>query len=241
MSKLFFSNTEKNNYAKLYIEKKLSQYGKMNYVYSVMNKRNTDEMAIISDLPETLVVDYLNNKKQNIDPVILAALNRITSFSWDDNIQINSQWTVKKLFDPVKPYNINSGYAFVLHDHYSNLAVLSLYIDKYMMSEVEETIKNHKDELQGLLLQAHSMLLDLYHDQTPNQKFTLSSRESDILYWCSTGKTYQEVSDILKITVSTVKFHMSKVVKKMGVKNAKHAISLSVELGLASPPNNDKI
>ena len=213
----------------------------MNYVYSVMNKRNTDEMAIISDLPDTLVVDYLKQKKQNIDPVIITALHRITSFSWDEHIEINSQWTVKKIFDPIKPYNINSGYAFVVHDHYNNLAVLSLYIDKYMMCEVEGAIRDHKDELQGVLLQTHSMLLYLYHDQTPNQKLTLSSRESDILYWCSTGKTYQEVSDILKITVSTVKFHMSKIVKKMGVKNAKHAISLSVELGIASASNKDNL
>ena len=236
MSKSYFSDTDKNNYAKRYVEKQLSEYGEINYVYSVINKRNTDEIVIISDLPEPLVDDYLKKGKHHIDPVVIAASNRITSFSWDESIEINSQWTVKKLFDPIKSYNINSGFAFVVHDHCNNLAILSLYIDKYIMSEIEEKIKNQKDELQGVLLRTHSMLLDLYQNQSPTQKLILSSRESEILYWCSMGKTYPEVSGILNITVSTIKFHMGKIVKKMGVKNAKHAISLSVELGMISPP-----
>lgn len=208
----------------------------MNYVYGVMNKRNTDDMIIISDFSDDLIANYLNKKTQNIDPVIINALNRISPFTWDENLKINSEWTIKKVFDPVTPYNIISGHAFVVHDQNNNLAVLSLYIDKYSMDYIHDHISRHKDELQGLLIQIHEMLLSIYQEEKVVNNI-LSARESEILYWCTTGKTYTEVADILQITVSTVKFHMAKIVKKMGVKNAKHAISLGTELNMISPPS----
>lgn len=53
-------------------------------------------MIIISDLSDELVNNYLNQKTQNIDPVIIKALNQLAPFSWDENIKINSIWPVKK-------------------------------------------------------------------------------------------------------------------------------------------------
>jgi LuxR family transcriptional regulator, quorum-sensing system regulator ExpR len=237
MSKNFFSNSEKNNYIKVCLEKRLEKYGKMNFVYAVMNKRNPDDMMIISDFSDELVNNYLNNKQQHIDPVIINALSRISSFSWDENLKINYQWAVKSVFEPIKPYNIISGHAFVVHDQNNNLVVLSLYVDKLLMEETGDMIKRHADEIQGTLIYVHEMLLHAYQEDSRSDKESLSSRESEILYWCSTGKTYPEVAGILKIAVSTVKFYMANIVKKMGVKNAKHAISLGIELNLISPPS----
>uniref|UniRef100_UPI00384ACE79 helix-turn-helix transcriptional regulator n=1 Tax=Brenneria izbisi TaxID=2939450 RepID=UPI00384ACE79 len=62
-----------------------------------------------------------------------------------------------------------------------------------------------------------------------------SHRENEILYWASMGKTYPEIAMILDIKISTVKFHIGNVVKKLGVLNAKHAIRLGVELQLIKP------
>lgn len=236
MANTFFSNIEKNACIREYLKKRLEKYGEMNFVYAVMNKRNTDEMMIISDLSDELVNDYLDNKRQDIDPVIINALNRISPFTWDENLKINFQWTVKRVFDPVKPYNITSGHAFVLHDQNDNLVVLSLYVDKLTMDGVAEAINKNKDEIQGLLIYIHEMIFHLYQDDNKPEQYVFTTRENEILYWCSTGKTYPEVAGLLKVTVSTVKFHMGKIVKKMGVKNAKHAISLGVELKLVHLP-----
>lgn len=225
MANTFFSNIEKNACIREYLKKRLEKYGEMNFVYAVMNKRNTDEMMIISDLSDDLVNDYLDNKRQTIDPVIINALNRISPFSWDENLKVNFQWTVKRVFEPIKPYNITSGHAFVLHDQNDNLVVLSLYLDKRTVGDVVVRINNNKDEVQGILIYIHEMLFSLYQDNNVVENDILSPRENEILYWCSTGKTYPEVAEMLKITVSTIKFHMGKIVKKMGVKNAKHAIS----------------
>ncbi|WP_437611599.1 autoinducer binding domain-containing protein [Erwinia sp. V71] len=232
MRENYFSNSDKNEAIRQFLSDSLQKYGEINYVYGVMNKRNTDEMVIISDLSDELVNNYLDNKRQNIDPVIINALNRISSFPWNEDMTINSQWTVRKVFEPVSSF---SGYAFIVHDHNNNLAILSLYMNKLTREEIENNIISHKDEIQGLLIRTHEMMLNAYHEEAEEAKFVLTTRESEILYWSSTGKTYTEVADTLHITVSTVKFHIANVVKKMGVKNAKHAISLGKELNMVTP------
>ncbi|WGL98867.1 LuxR C-terminal-related transcriptional regulator [Arsenophonus sp. aPb] len=239
MPKNFFSNTEKNNYIKQHLDKQFAKYNKVNYVYAVMNKKNTDDMIIISDLSDELVNNYLNQKTQNIDPVVIKALNQLAPFSWYENSKINSIWPVKRIFELIKTLNI-SGYAFVLHDHLNNLALLSLYIDKFLIKDINFFINNNKDALQGLLIHTHEMLLSLYQNENKTEKIIFSPRESEVLYWCSIGKTYSEIGTILNISTYTVKFHIGNVVKKLGVINAKHAISLSVKLNLISPPTGKK-
>lgn len=242
MSEKFFSNTEKNSLIKAYLDKHLAKYGEMNYAYAVMNKANTDDMVIISDMSDYFTNVYLSNKFQSIDPIIVNALNRVSPLIWDDKLMINSEWTIPKIFNAVKPYyNITSGQTFVLHDQNNYLALLSLYINKFLMEDTDDNVKKHKDEIQGILIHIHEMLLHLYRKEkeiliSRNDKKILSLRESEILYWSSIGKTYPEISRILNITVSTVKFHMGNIVKKLGVTNAKHAISLGIELNIVSPP-----
>lgn len=236
MRKDFFSNAEKNKYIKECLEKRLEKYGKVNYIYAVMNKKNMDEMIFISDFPDEIEANYLGNKYQNIDPVIANALNGFSPFSWDENLKINSMWTMKRIFEKIKNHNIIRGHAFVLHDHNNNLAMLLFYIDKFLTNEADDVFKKYSDEIQGVLIYIHKMLLDVYKEEYGIDKNALSSRETEILYWCSKGKTYPEVSVILEVSVSTIKFHMRNIVRKMGVKNAKHAISLGIELNIVSSP-----
>ncbi|OON34726.1 hypothetical protein BTJ39_23225 [Izhakiella australiensis] len=230
----FFSDTKKNSKIRHYLNESLAHYDGINYVYAVMNKANTDKILIISDLPEHLVANYLKKKNQNIDPVIISALNRVTSFSWDENIKIRAQWSMKSIFRPVKPYNITSGYAFVLHDCKNNVVILSIYMDKYLMSEMSEKIEENKNKLQGLLINTHDMLLHAYlENKTTGNRLT--ARESEILSLCTTGKIYSEISALLHISVGTVKYHMANITKKLDARNAKHAITLATELNMISP------
>lgn len=232
MSKIFFSDAEKNKYIKESLEKRLGEYNKLNYVYAVMNKKNMDEMIIISNFPEEVAENYLGNKYQNVDPVIINALNRFSPFSWDESLKVNSIWSVGRVFEKIKSHNVIEGHAFVLHDHANNLAMLLFYMDKFLVADYCDNLERNKNELQGVLIYIHEMLLHVYREENERSATALSPREAEILYWCTQGKTYAEVADMLELAVSTIKFHMGKIVKKMGVKNAKHAISLAVEVNI---------
>ncbi|QGY30196.1 helix-turn-helix transcriptional regulator [Pantoea cypripedii] len=237
IKKGFFSDEEKNASIKEVLEKLLVAFGPLEYAYVVMDKKNPENMIAISNVSDFFKV-YFEKKYQNIDPIVIKSLNNFSSFKWDENIRIAFEPTPSRVFELAKEYNILYGYSFVLHDPYGCMAVLSFASDRLYRPELDELFENSKEKLHWILVQIHEMLLQIYkNEQNSNEKSIkeLTSREMEILYWSSIGNTYPEVARILGLSVSTVKFHMANVVKKMGVKNAKHAIRLCAELDLISP------
>ncbi|HEO0719641.1 TPA: LuxR family transcriptional regulator, partial [Yersinia enterocolitica] len=207
------------------------------YAYAIMNKRNPANFTVISNISNWFEF-YTQSNFQFTDPVLLMAAHCVMPFSWDEKIIF--RWP--KLFDMAKEYNVINGYTFVLHDQNHNLIVLSLMTDKDCDKDIEEIIDRDKGNIQLLLMITHEKLTTLYKDLNSTSDFynmnrneIFSKRENEIIYWASVGKSYQEIALILGIQSTTVKHHMGKVVKKLGVTNAKHAIGLAVELQLIRP------
>ncbi|WP_145546466.1 helix-turn-helix transcriptional regulator [Yersinia intermedia] len=237
MTTLFFKNELINATIKKQLERKLKKYGSIKYAYAIMSKRNPVNFSVISNRTKWFDI-YSQNNFQLIDPVILTASHRVTPFSWDENIIIKSTF----IFDMAKEFDMISGYSFVLHDPNYNLVILSLIADKDCDEDIEEIVNNDKSNIQLLLMVTHEKLTLLYKDLNSTSDFSkmnrneiFSKRENEVIYWASVGKSYQEIALILGIRLTTVKHHMGKTVKKLGVANAKHAISLAVELQLIRP------
>lgn len=232
MARLFFNNELINTTIKKQLEQKLEKYRDVKYAYAIMNKKNPSDFVVISNWKKWFEF-YTQNNFQFTDPVLLMAAHRIMPFSWDENIILK----FPRLFDMAKEYNMINGYTFVLHDQHSNLVVLSLSADKNI--DVEEIIGDDKGNIQLLLMITHEKMTSLYKDLNSKNNYykmngneIFSNRENEIIYWASVGKSYQEIALILGVKLTTIKNHMGKVVKKLGVTNAKHAISIAVELQL---------
>ncbi|MCO7512414.1 LuxR family transcriptional regulator [Serratia fonticola] len=242
MSVLFSGDNGVNYAIKNYLDRKLAAFGNFKYAYIIINKKNPMNIFVISNYPSEWAEIYIANNYQHIDPVVLSALQRVSPFSWDENISINSLVNFSKIFNISKNYDIINGYTFVLHDNNNNIAMLSIMMDNMGIADIEDEIKYKKADLQLLLITVHEKVTSLYqevtqhkHHNTSSEKDLFSERENEILYWASVGKTYQEIALILGVKISTVKFHMGNVVKKLGVINAKHAIRMGVELQLIKP------
>ncbi|MDR5610325.1 LuxR family transcriptional regulator [Arsenophonus sp.] len=235
MSNLNFNNKNINNVIKEFLERELNKIGDLKYSYIIMKKNHPSCFFYISNYPEKWAEIYKKNAYQYIDPVIINSLNDILPFSWNENIIINSNIKLKEVFKIAKKYHIISGHTFILHDQNNNLATLSILIDSFNEFEIKTKINNNKDRLQMLLMLTHKKLISAYKEiskkNNKNAKI-FSCRENEILYWVTMGKTYSEISIILGIKTGTIKFHMSNVIKKLGVCNAKQAIRISTELKL---------
>jgi LuxR family quorum-sensing system transcriptional regulator ExpR len=121
------------------------------------------------------------------------------------------------------------------------MATLSISNGNDDSIDFDESIEVNKEKIQMLLIMTHDKMLRLHNKKISKDKGLYSKkktkeifspRENEILYWASVGKTYSEISIILGIKRSTVKFHIGNVVRKLGVLNAKHAIRLGIELQL---------
>lgn len=66
-------------------------------------------------------------------------------------------------------------------------------------------------------------------------KGLLTSREIQVLQWVRSGKTNEEISLILKISPTTVKNHVQKILRKLNVSNRAQAVGKSSALRLLPP------
>ncbi len=60
----------------------------------------------------------------------------------------------------------------------------------------------------------------------PSRLAVLTAREHDVLQWTSEGKTNWEVGQILSCSEGTVKKHLQRTYKKLGVENRMAAANL---------------
>ncbi|BCQ42418.1 LuxR family transcriptional regulator (plasmid) [Erwinia rhapontici] len=226
-----------------YIDRKLCLPGSPEYAYTVVSKKNPSEILIISSYPDEWIELYRSNSFQLTDPVVLTAYKRSSPFAWDENITLMSDLKFTKIFSLSRQYNIANGFTFVLHDHFNNLALLSIIIGNHAQEGLEERLHSRRGEMQSLLIDINEQMYLLGSSVAPDRqtghtryaRALFTPRENQVLYWASMGKTYAEVAGIVHISVSTVKFHMGNAVDKLGVSNARQAIRLGVELGLITP------
>lgn len=227
---------------KCFIERKLEPYKELKYAYVVLNKKDPSDVLIVSSYPDEWVKRYNENNFHRIDPVIFKACRQSSPFAWDENIALVSGVKFNKIFQLSRKYNIVNGYTFVLHDHINNLAILSFVADDNV-GDCENLIKPGVSSLQMLLIEINEQMYKLSevmisggmqrHNQSKNSPFT--ERENEVIYWISKGKNYADIASIIDISLSTVKFHVKNIVKKLGVNNMRQAIALSVELDLIMP------
>lgn len=62
----------------------------------------------------------------------------------------------------------------------------------------------------------------------------LSDRELQVIQWIVAGKSNQEISDLLHISKSTVKFHVNHILSKLNVKDRTQAAISALKRGIAS-------
>ncbi|MFS2223084.1 LuxR family transcriptional regulator [Pantoea sp. B65] len=236
MPSIYFNNEIINNDIKSWLSKELLKFGDLRYAYVIMKKNNPSDFFGLSNYPDQWADIYIKNSYQYIDPVTITALNNISPFIWSEELLIKNGVKLKKVFDIAKKHNIVNGYTLVVHDAKNNLVTLTILIDDANKNELTNYLVGNREKLQMLLIDTHTKLLNRYNEENDNlsskydnNKELLSARENEVLYWASMGKTYPEISIILDVTISTIKFHMGNAVKKLGVSNAKQAIRLGID------------
>ncbi|KOC88462.1 LuxR family transcriptional regulator [Winslowiella iniecta] len=240
----FFNNENINHIIKEHLEDKIKPYGRIKYAYAIINKENPVNMMVITNYSEWADL-YLKNSYQLVDPVIIKCLSSVDGFLWDEDIMLRAQFKLPMLYRMGENYDIKNGCTFTLHDYKNNLALLSIVMGEHCDEATKTAIINERDRLQSLLISTHKKTLSLYQDESdaalPDKRKLgpLTLRESEVIYLASQGKTYAEIACSLNIKVTTIKFLMGNIVKKLGAINAKHAIILGIELKLHPPALSD--
>ncbi|MEA9388962.1 LuxR family transcriptional regulator [Acerihabitans sp. TG2] len=223
---------------KFYLIRLLKTSNAFCFSYFMMNKSDSFPISIISDYPTSWLNQYRSYGYQKIDPVVLIASRKVSPFLWPDNPSIIRHHSFFRLS---KQYCLDSGYTFILHDGDNNLATFSISC-RNGSADFYRLVEQNSEKLQMLLINTHEKVMVFRNAHLPLLPLNgekpvvqqLSPREKEVLFWASVGKTYGEVATILAIREGTVKFHIRNIIEKLGVTNAKHAITRAMELKLFS-------
>jgi DNA-binding NarL/FixJ family response regulator len=81
---------------------------------------------------------------------------------------------------------------------------------------------------------ASKLLRQVRHPATPDVRIT--ARELEVLRLVARGRQNKEIARELAVTERTVKFHLSALMRKLGVSNRVEAVSAAIRLGLIDLP-----
>ena len=116
--------------------------------------------------------------------------------------------------------------------------VVRLLLREYQIKVKKQISESVDNELLRILIYTDNLLAS-FSGSSLGEKLRvqtmpepLSERELEILRLISTGRSNQEIAELLVITLSTVKTHVNRLYNKMGVKRRTEAILRARELGL---------
>lgn len=211
--------------------------GLSHVAYGAINLPNSDNqrpLTAVTYSPEWQQ-HYLQQGYVNIDPVVAAGLGGILPFDWS-TINFEDP-VVRKFFGEAQEFSIGTeGLSIPIRGRHGEFALFSVTSD--LPRREWELIKH--EMMRDLMIIAY-----YFHDWalrtegiTPNVdiRVHLTTREKDVLRWRGLGKSVWDISQILGIKESTVKFHLENARHKLGAMNAIHAVAKALSLGLIVMP-----
>ncbi len=218
-------------------ERHMCYYGFDQYAlaFPTSTQKETDAPVVIATYDKIWVDHYFECSYDAIDPVFLTTRKQIQPFLWTD-IWNGIDLTPKQqlLFDEAKDYGIAHGMGIPIRIVGRENALLSLVSTVCKPHEVQQIASEYMTEIALLTSYFHQVAdtLMIQEAQTTASKKMLTERESEILLWIARGKSDEDVSTILSISVYTVREHVRSIFKKMNVTSRSQACAMAIINGL---------
>lgn len=111
----------------------------------------------------------------------------------------------------------------------------------FLFSGIPDAVTSwHAHLLRLLMPQMHlalSRLLESARTRANREKsmnYRLTDREVEVLHWLCSGKTNEEISQVLSISTSTVKNHIHRILNELNVSSRTQAVAKALQLKLTS-------
>ncbi|WP_235277023.1 helix-turn-helix transcriptional regulator [Methylacidiphilum kamchatkense] len=186
--------------------------------------------------PNDLIAFYLKLQYQKIDPVVKTALQNEGRIVRRTVIFKNYHDKLRKEYiKDASDIGLLTGLSFGVVERANSITTLFSFCDKDI-----ERHRRHEIVLGVLMHHLHMSFLKCCLPksiQRLESTFldTLTHREKEILKWIKEGKTNWEISCILNISESTVKYHLKNIFLKLDVTNRCQAAAKAIQTRLLDP------
>ncbi|WP_155808212.1 autoinducer binding domain-containing protein [Bordetella petrii] len=182
---------------------------------------------MINNYPEEWQRKYGQAGYLTSDPTVLHAQRSQLPFVWDESLYQNS----RPFWEEARAHGLTVGWAQSALDGMGTGGLLTLARSHEPITRAELEAKELR--MSRLLNIAHESLSRIYiRREFSLGEVKLTPREREILCWYADGKTAVEISEILLISLDTVKFHTKNVLSKLQTPNKTSAVLRAAMLGL---------
>ncbi len=219
----------------------MGDYGYTQNVYSLMNDHNSIGQKANHGLATTFPQDWLDfynrNKYQQIDGVWHRLITNNTPFFWKEcitELTQNAKLQEKTIKNMQKVMNLAED------AHVADGIGISFInplgeISGFGLSRKTSEKKRSYQELSEIYLLAsffNEKFLSYYDKKT---KPVLTPQQLEILCWAAENKSDQDISDIMNISIPTVRYHWKNIFNKLETNGRILAVTKAIYLKLITP------
>jgi len=207
-------------------------------LYSIQTSSSFKESSInyIGNFPQKWIERYEEQDYSRIDPIVKHCISSNTPICWYDFYR-HKDTKVTNFFNEASQFGLLGGVSIGFRINSGEVGILSMS-KKEVLREEDNSYCSAVMYMSSLQPYIHNSLKKISSKENDNNLF-LTKRELECLTWIAEGKTSGEVSSILKITESTVIFHIKNIIDKLEVSNRTQAISKAILIGLIYPNSNE--
>jgi DNA-binding CsgD family transcriptional regulator len=177
---------------------------------------------------------YSQQNYVNIDPVVRAGLGGVLPVDWS-KLRIEDPLVLKFLGEAQEFKIGRVGLSIPIRGKHGEFALFSATADM-STGEWDKQLRHLSRDLMLLAYQFHDWAIKVEGIENEISLDLLTAREKDCLRWRSQGKTDWEISELIGISQSTVKFHLENARARLHATNTVHAVSKALAHGLISIP-----
>lgn len=175
---------------------------------------------------------YLQNGFHRIDPTLIQARRNIAPVDWS---RLERDEGFRAVFSLAHDFGISdAGLTVPVRGPLGDVGGLS--VNTSLSPEEWGRLKPEiVSDLQALAVHIHDRIM---RDDSPLQDLShpgLSTREVEILQWIASGKSQQDIADILTISHRTVEVHLRSARTKLNALTTAQAIGRAIARGLIYP------
>jgi DNA-binding CsgD family transcriptional regulator len=217
----------------------MRHHGYDRIAYSLVNDHPSlglpSQHGLATSYPDDWMKHYAARKFSLIDPVTRQVLTSRMPFFWSDvTAKLDRRLAPQQMMDQAADAGIGDGIGISLRGEGPELVGVGIARSSLPASE-----RNKPQDYTFLLGGAYLLstcLHETYRDLTiKSARAALSTREHDILSWGAEGKTDEEISVILNITINTVRFHWKNIFRKLAANRRTYAIAKALRQQIITP------
>jgi LuxR family quorum-sensing transcriptional regulator LasR len=174
--------------------------------------------------------EYCESGFKDVDPALLHCLNHAVPLEW--NASTFKTLKQRAFYEEACTYGLCSGITYPIHGPNGQFGLLSFASDVRAGPPALSDVR-----IRGVLAQLRDYACEFYLNQACDGEqhktaIRLTPREMECLEWVTAGKTSWEAARILACSEATINFHVSNIIKKLGVQTRQQAVVKGIYEGL---------